>query len=287
MCCGVIPLQVVVSVYVISKNRCSEPPDIKEAMAVRVANQSSPQDVRHYNDHCYDGGVLGVHLMCESLALCQAGEYNSANGTCHPCPEGTFMNRSDHTQTECDRCGCADVTGREDVTVLINCTRSNEAVCACVSGMFNVDTDQIVCQLCTRCTGVEVRKCSAHSDAVCQTESPFISTEQQYSTESKVTASSPPNVPVTTTTPKYKSKLGDDTPNSSNENTTYVIMAIAAIVLLVIGAPHIKRWIEGRINQGGAEGPDFIEGAHKKIRWPNKGFLKREGRKAFKISCLQ
>lgn len=76
---------------------------------------------------------VGVRVAHASVA-CGAGHFLTSNSTCLPCPDGTYINESNHESLKCAHCLTPDSSLHE--IVLANCTKTTQTVVGCETAYF-------------------------------------------------------------------------------------------------------------------------------------------------------
>ncbi|XP_059165037.1 tumor necrosis factor receptor superfamily member 6-like [Physella acuta] len=103
---------------------------------------------------------------------CHSGEfYQQATGWCQDCPEGTYMEETDHRALSCQPCTTLEPG---DVAVVIHaCNRTKDTVLGCPHNFYCIGFDPIYdylpqCTECSSCpfTGV-AEPCTQNKDTVC------------------------------------------------------------------------------------------------------------------------
>ncbi|KAL1776144.1 tumor necrosis factor receptor superfamily member 25 isoform X1 [Sigmodon hispidus] len=85
---------------------------------------------KRYGSFCCRGCPKGHYMKASCTELC-------GNSTCLPCPQGTFLAREYHFNTDCTRCQACDEEASNQVS-LENCSAVSDRRCGCPSGWLLV-----------------------------------------------------------------------------------------------------------------------------------------------------
>ncbi|CAL1543889.1 unnamed protein product [Lymnaea stagnalis] len=105
---------------------------------------------------------------------CPEGTYVNTTNGCSECPSGYFMNQTEHTRTECNKCRWINPHHEANSIVLQNCTARSDLIFRCRGNYYietvHSDVSEVTCSECIICSSwnlSEILPCNGVDDALC------------------------------------------------------------------------------------------------------------------------